>query len=91
MNKFVNISKDGGASQRVTRKAFETVWKPKGFAEVDPAAVVIQDVTGQPASTLGDKTREELDKVAVKLGKDPAEAKNKEEVLGMIEDAAGGK
>lgn len=68
-----------------TRRAFETVWEPKGWVEVDPAAALAAEALGHEVRNLGALGREELNEAARAAGiSDPESYSNKGELVDAI-------
>jgi len=67
-----------------TREAFDTVWQPRGWVEVDPVAPVAAAALGHEVSNLGALNREELDAIATEAGLDSSGLSTKGEVVDLI-------
>lgn len=72
---------------RVTRAALEKVHSKKGWVEVDLIVALASEALGVEVKSLGGLDREELDQVALGLGLDPTQVKNKGELVDLITNA----
>lgn len=82
--KHPNVKKLGGP---VPRRTLPT-WERRGWSEVEPAAAVAAQATGDPNADLDKMKREELEEVARAAGVDPSSAKTNAELAEMIRKAA---
>lgn len=76
-----------GLSGLVTVKAYELVYRDKGWEAVDPAVAVAADALGTEVKSLGALTKAQLEEVAEQHGLDTSGNPTKAELIASIETA----
>lgn len=72
---------------RTPLDAFNEVWAPKGWIEVDPVTVKATEILGKPVQKLTDLSKEELKSLASQSGVAVDETANKGDIAAAVTDA----
>lgn len=75
---------------RVRLKAFNTVWRRKGFVILDPVVAKAGAMIGNPVKKLGDLTKDDLATVVTIAGGEVADKDSKEVLEKKVTAALGG-
>lgn len=78
---------DDRPTSRTTREAFDEVWAPKGWVEVDPIAAQASTTLGKPVDEINKLSREDLRSFASQTGVPVADDATKADIVTAVETA----